>query len=123
MKNNKIFIYLTRRDKRGVKVLLSFKTKLKSFPIKINDYKKLIELGMTKDVTNKLYKELQENKMLYEMWIESSSDYNELKNSLIKRGYRNLPMQETNFYITNNISRINKDALLDKSKTMLRKKN
>jgi len=120
---NKIFIYLARRDKRGVKVLLSFATKSKTYPIKIENINKLIELGLSKDLIKKLNTELRENNMLNEMWIESSEEgYEGLKRSLAKRGYRNLPFRETNFYITNNISKINKDALLDTRSTMLRKK-
>jgi len=120
---NKIFIYLARRDKRGVKILSSFTTKSKTYPIKIENINKLIELGISKDIINKLNIELRENNMLNEMWIESSEQgYEGLKKSLTKRGYRNLPVRETNFYITNNVSKINKDALLDTRKTMLRKK-
>ena len=91
--------------------------------MKIDSHQKLIELGMSREVTSNLYKEFNDNKMFHEMWIESASEYKYLKESLVKRGYRNLPMQETNFYIANNVSRINKNSLLDKSKTMLRKKS
>ena len=71
---NKIFIYLARRDKRGVKVLLSFATKSKTYPIKIENINKLIELGLSKDLIKKLNTELRENNMLNEMWIESSEE-------------------------------------------------
>lgn len=35
---------------------------------------------------------IYDNKMLYEPWIETAKDYNELRKRLVGRGYSELPM-------------------------------
>lgn len=56
---------------------------------KINDVK---ELKLPQLWERKIQQIIDENKMLYEPYIESAKDFNELKERLKGRGYSDLPM-------------------------------
>lgn len=84
----KIYLYLGRRDKKGIKILNVFRG-AETAPMRVEDVKKLnLPNGIENEVINNIY----HNRMLWEPWIESASDYNELKKSLRERGYTNIPM-------------------------------
>ena len=58
-------------------------------PMRVEDIKKLnLPNGIENEVINNIY----HNRMLWEPWIESALDYNQLKKSLRERGYTNIPM-------------------------------
>ena len=114
---NKIFIYLARRDKKGIKILTSFNHSNSYPPTKINDLK---QLNLPENIYKSLYKEFSENKMLYELWMQSSDSFESLKKSLTKRGYSNLPLHKSILYTTRT-SKEEKNINLKSTKTMLRK--
>jgi hypothetical protein len=54
--------------------------------------------------------------------MESANSYNDLKQSLIKRGYKNLPLQQISLKLMDSNQNINENFLVTKNSTMLRKK-
>jgi hypothetical protein len=92
---NNLYLYLARLDKKGIKTLCSFAYSNKVYPTRINDLK---ELNMRPEVSAKISKEANENRMQYELYAESASSFDELKKSLRERGYSNLPMQQFTGY-------------------------
>lgn len=112
-----IYIYLAKRDKKGIKVLTGIKSNQKIYPSKIND---LRTLNLKQDVHKKIEKDFLANKMDYQLYVESANSFNDLKSSLRRRGYKNLPMHQ----ITENSSSfINNKNLITEKNTMLRRKS
>jgi len=50
------------------------------------------ELKLPQLWDSQIKKIVHDNRMLYEPWIESAFNYKELKERLLGRGYKNLPM-------------------------------
>lgn len=94
--SNKIYIYLGRRDKQGIKILSCFKNSRSYFPTRINDLKLL---NLPDKMHGFIDKEIKDNKMMYEPWIQSADSFNNFRQSLIKRGYRNIPLQQSVAYV------------------------
>lgn len=89
-----IWIYMARRDKTGIKILSQFKGK-KIMPTRIMS---LPELKLPTDYEDVLSKIIYENRMMYEPWIESASDYASLRSQLKARGYTNIPLTNLQEY-------------------------
>jgi len=85
----KIYLYLGRRDKKGIKVLSTFPG-VTLAPARITDVK---NLHLPPALESAVSKTAYENRFLWEVWIESAASFNALKEGLSKRGYRNLPLQ------------------------------
>lgn len=117
---NQVYIYLARRDKKGIKTLFIFPYKTKIYPTKIDNIE---NFQFSNEIKNSLYLEVEKNKLLYEPYIESASSFNELKQSLKKRGYKNLPLQQVNLHLLNLNQNINENFAITKKSTMLRKKS
>lgn len=83
----KLYLYLARRDKKGIKVL----TTLIGLPktARVDDVKML---GLDRENTEKISAKAHENRMLWELWVEPATSYIELQERLRKRGYQNLPI-------------------------------
>jgi|688.fasta_scaffold192874_3 hypothetical protein len=116
---NQIFIYLARRDKKGIKCLFNFPYKTKVYPTKIDNIE---NFQFSNEIKSSLYLEFEKNKFLYELYMESANSYNDLKQSLIKRGYKNLPLQQISLKLMDSNQNINENFLVTKNSTMLRKK-
>lgn len=84
----RIYLYLGKRDKKGVKVLTVLMGEHTS-PNRITD---LNELQLPNEVHKELEVMIHDNRMEWEPWIESANTYQELRASLKKRGYKNLPI-------------------------------
>ena len=84
----KIYLYLMKRDKKTIKVLKILNGPTCS-PKKVSD---VSVLGLNEDTLKNLSDIIEEHKMLWEVWIESAADFQELKNKLKKRGIKNVPM-------------------------------
>ena len=84
----RIYLYLASRSKKGIKII-TILTGESIVSSRLTDIKflKLTQL-LESNVQNLIY----DNRILYEPWIESAKDYNELKDRLKKRGFTNLPM-------------------------------
>lgn len=117
MKQNKVYLYLARRDKKGIKILTSFKYSNSYLPTRVTDLK---QLNLSEDLYKSIEKEVSDNKMLYELWIQSSDSFENFKKSLYKRGYSNLPLQKSIIYTSKNKK---ENIKVNTTKTMLRKKS
>lgn len=118
---NQIFIYLARRDKKGIKNLFNFPYKTKVYPTKINN-SNIEHFQFSEEIKNVLYSELFTNKMLYDLYIESAESFQKLKDSLIKRGFKNLPLQQISLKLMASNRNINENFLVTKNSTMIRRK-
>jgi len=120
--SNKIYIYLARRDKRGIKILSCFKNSQSCFPTRISDLK---QLNLSDKMFNSIEKEIKDNKMMYEPWIQSSSSFNEFRQSLIKRGYSNVPIQQSVAYVAKEPEekKINDKFTSNEKDSMLRRRS
>lgn len=117
MKNN-LYIYLARLDKKGIKVLTAFEYSKKIYPTKIRDVK---ELNLKSELDSFISKQFHENRMHYELYLETADSFNNLRSSLSKRGYSNLPLHQFTNYILP--SAINDKNLISDSFTMLKRKS
>lgn len=116
MQKNRLFIYLARLDKGGVDVVASFAYGKKVYPTRVRDIK---SLGLSPETATVVSKKAHEMRMTHEAFCESASSYNELVESLGKRGYKNLPTHQ--FTGHSRHSRVNESALVTKDSTMLRR--
>lgn len=85
MKN---YLYLARRDKSTIK-MLAILTGGEHPASRIADVK---QLNLAIELEQKIIIQTKENKMLWELWLESATDYVDLKSKLKRRGYTNLPL-------------------------------
>jgi hypothetical protein len=113
-----IYIYLARLDKKGIKVLSGFEYGKKVYPTRVRD---ITSLNLNPEILSKISKEAHENRMEYELYIESATSFNELRENLQKRGYSNLPLQQFAGYVPP--TSINEKALVTKSSTMFQRKS
>jgi hypothetical protein len=116
MSRNSLYIYLARRDKRGMKVISGFNFKGKAYATRVED---ISRLGLSPQVSALVSKEAYENRMEYELFIESAESFDDLKLSLHNRGYSNLPLQQFTGYV--GPTNINTNALVTTKSTMIRR--
>jgi len=88
---SKLYLYLARRDKHGIKVVKVITTDQQSGAVRVADIKRL---GLPDKMTQEIQVAVDSNKMDYELWAETASDFMSLRSSLIARGYRNIAMNE-----------------------------
>lgn len=82
-----LYIYLLRRDKKGVKILSLIKGK-PLIPTKIVDAAELNLPGnLAKEINNAIF----DSRMMWECWAETTDTFENLRKSLTKRGYVNIP--------------------------------
>lgn len=90
------YIYLAKRDKMGIKLLTTFLSQ-NHIPERLTNLSQ-IPLGI--NVVKKLEQIIYDNRLNWEPWIESASDYDALKVKLKKRGYVGVPMSsQPEFYL------------------------
>lgn len=116
MKQNNLFIYLARRDKKGIKVISAFAFDGKAHATRVND---IASLGLSPQIMAKVSEAMFENRMDYELFAESAPSFDALRSSLERRGYSHLPLQQFTGYA--NSTRINKKSLVTQTSTMLRR--
>ena len=85
----KIYLYLARRDKKGIRVLSVISGNDYFPPTRVNNIE---DLNLPSKMESIISKEILENKMLWELWIEGAENYDSLRKSLKKRRYKNLPL-------------------------------
>ncbi len=83
-----LWLYLARRDKSNVDVLTVLQGR-EQLPVRLND---LSVLNLPQNWMAEMQKLIKERKMEWELWIESSPTWDELRTKLKKRGYSNLPI-------------------------------
>ena len=57
-----------------------------------NKIENISEFNLPAKLENSIRKSIRDNRMLWEAWIESSDSFQDLKKSLNKRGYKDLPI-------------------------------
>lgn len=114
---SKIYLYLARRDKKGVRILLIINGSNQAFT-RVSDLKLL---NLPTNVYNNINSVIFENRMLWEPWVESADSFEAFRKHLDNRGFSGLPLAEksilNNKFITNKIDL----SSLPKRKTMIRK--
>lgn len=116
MKNLNLYVYLTKRDKQGARILIKFLSRPQS-PTRITD-DNISKLFIPTNYLNLLKQKIYESRMLWEPWVETADTFESLKSILIKRGYTNLPLTDSPEIISDNSVLNNK---LDNKLSMLRK--
>jgi hypothetical protein len=87
----KIYLYLARRDKKGVRVLGVFKGN----EISLVRNPDLNSMSLPAVMANEIKREVHDNRMLWELWAESVESYEVLKKNLKNRGYSNMPIHSS----------------------------
>ena len=82
----KLYLYLASRSKQGIKLITTL-TGESMVTSRVTD---LTRLGLPTTWQIKIAQIIDDNKMMYEPWIESASSFNELKDRLKARGYTNI---------------------------------
>jgi len=81
---SRLYLYLARRDKKEIKVLTTFQGHAVP-PTRVRDVK---HLGLPRELTAKLSQEIHEDRLLWEPWVEAADSFEQLRESLKKRGYK-----------------------------------
>ena len=114
METIKLWIYLARRDKSAVELLTAVYGS-KQTPARLTDIKPLL---LPQSINNDLEKKVSDNKLLWELWIESAENFDELRSVLKARGYKQVPTSGTPTFGSYQVVVNNK--FLPQIKTMLR---
>jgi len=89
MASQKLYLYLTRRDRTGMKLVSMFPAPHSVPPTRLADIK---TLNLPSELSSEIEQTINKNRMLFEPWVQSASNYQELKESLKNRGYKNMPI-------------------------------
>lgn len=114
----KLYLYLGRRDRKGMMLLSTFPASSPVPPTRVTD---LSKLQLPHHLTKEIQDTIHENRMEYEPWIESAKNFQDLKASLKKRGYKNLPLQQAPKHMLDAMGLQPCIKDIDKRKTMLRR--
>lgn len=83
MKNKTAYLYLARRDKKGAKLV----ARLQSSIDVVSRVENIGLLNLPPNIENDVKKIAYDNRMQWELWIETIDSYESLRKSLAKRGY------------------------------------
>jgi len=86
--NSDLYIYLGKRDKSSVRILLKVLGK-SVLATRITDVNLL---NLPSDTASKLSQIIYDERMMWEPWIEAATNYENLKAALKSRGYSNIPL-------------------------------
>ncbi len=130
MEKSKLFLYLGKRDKKGIKLLSIFDNQTILPPTRIkNLYELNLPAALSEEISNTIYVE----RMLWEPWIQSAKSYQELKKALRDQGFSNVPIHDSPKHmhivkpvVTNKdkkeIINLTVNKLISNKKTMLRRR-
>ena len=104
------YIYLLRRDKKGLMLVATM-----PFDREIP----ATRIVSPNNFPPEILSIIEENKMMWEPWIESSDSYKNLKSSLLRKGYSKLPITAMPKFVVN--QPINFEKTPESPKTMLKK--
>lgn len=122
MKENKtdVWLYLARRDKKAVRIL----AKAQGKNVMANRVENIDHLTLPVDWSNKIKQTAFDNRMLWELWIESFENYQQLKAALTSRGYSNIPMSpQPELRVSRMEVPMLNMATIPSGKTMIKKKS
>lgn len=88
---NKLYLYLSRRDKQGIKIIKIISTPSECYPTRVPNIK---SLHLSPRIEQEITEIVLLHRMDYELCIETAKDFNDLRKSLINRGYRNIGLHE-----------------------------
>lgn len=100
-------------------MITNFPNKTFCYPTKLN-INNIGNINLSRSTENLIKLEFEKDKLTHELYIESAASPSDLRSSLVRRGYKNIPLQLINLRI-NESSKINEDALITKKSTMIRK--
>lgn len=115
-----IWLYMAKRDKKGVYILARLKGRYQS-RVKVTDIE---VLNLPKNWEIEIKKIIKEDRMNWEPFVESADTFDDLKELLKKRGYTRLPVNGQALFpkksvdITSPYVDVNR---LPSSKTMIRR--
>jgi|GEM_PF-4247403 len=84
----KLYLYLARRDKKGVEILTILHGPAVP-PTRVADVERL---GLPRNLTEQLKQSIHDDRMYWEPWIEAADSYADLVATLKNRGYSNVPV-------------------------------
>jgi hypothetical protein len=84
----KAYIYLAKRNKKGTRLLARLQVP-NPLATRVDDVK---NLNLHPELEKKIDNEVKENKIYWELWIETAESYQKLKETLVKRGYSNIAL-------------------------------
>ncbi len=90
----RMYLYLGRRDKKGVQIVTVLDGP-KVSPTRLAD---LSVLNLPVQMAESVGQIIHDNRMYWEPWIESANSYMELRQALLKRGYRDLAISSRPIY-------------------------
>ena len=116
METIKIWVYLARRDNSAVELLTSVLGSQQT-PNRLTD---LAPLLLPQHVKNQIEKKVNDNNLLWELWVESASTFDSLRTALKNRGYKQIPTSGTPIF--NSYQIVVNNKFLPQTKSMLRSK-
>lgn len=84
----KVYLYLARRDKKGVKVMAI----LNGPEIAAGRLADLKKLALPPAMEQQVEQQIYADRMLWEPWLESAESFADLKRKMKDRGYTSLPL-------------------------------
>ena len=97
----KIYLYLGRRDKKGLK-LVSVLEGPATAPVRLRDVKLL---NLPGNMEQEVARIVHDNRMYWEPWLESADCYESLKKAVRSRGYTQVPAHSNPLYLGDRIRR------------------
>lgn len=94
-----LWLYLARRDTKGIRVLTVFQGREQP-AIRITD---LSILQLPSSWEAEIGQIVEDNRLLWELFIESAKDYETLRQNLKKRGYTSLPLNNQPEFTRNDL--------------------
>ena len=120
MASNKItnvYIYLGRRDKSGIRIILISQGQA----IMATRLENVDALGLSMDIANQIKQIIYDNRIYWEPWIQSDDTFDDFRAALKIRGYTNIPLSsQPEIYSTTSSTTVN-IKLLPQKTTMVRK--
>ena len=117
---SKLYVYLLRRDKKGMKLITTLNQTKECHPTRLPN-PQILNLPFKWE--SEIEKIAHEHRMMWEPWLESAESYQGLRESLKKRGYSALPISPSSImkYKTFMNVPMADTEKVPRQKTMLRK--
>lgn len=115
-----LFIYLGRRDKTGIRIIAKVVGREQS-SVRLTD-EGLLSLQLPSSWYTEISQIIYDDRMQWEPWIESVSDFETWRASLKKRGYSNIPVSSQPEFTQSKVQSVQVNVTyLPAKKKMLRK--
>lgn len=116
-----LYLYLARRDKTGIRIIAKL-TGREQLPVRLDDAG-LLSLQLPPAWHTEFSQLIYDNRMLWEPWIQSVSDFESFRAGLKKRGYKNIPVSSQPEFTASTVQSTTVNvAYLPNQKTMIRKR-